>query len=244
MSSNTPRRPVRDLRFFLTVPHACSYLPGREATTLFLDPQESPVPGVYDSLALLGFRRSGRHLYRPHCDGCSACHSVRIPVEQFAANRTQRKIWRRNADIHVRVVPAHFASSHYSLYADYIRQRHADGDMYPPSREQYRTFLTLDEPYAHLMEMYLGDELVGVAAFDQLEHGLSAIYTFFAVSEALDKRSLGTFAILQLIELSREKALPHLYLGYWIEECRKMRYKQAFAPLEILDGRHWRPLIR
>ncbi len=71
MSSNTPRRPVRDLRFFLTVPHACSYLPGKEATTLFLDPQESPVPGVYDSLALLGFRRSGRHLYRPHCEAAT-----------------------------------------------------------------------------------------------------------------------------------------------------------------------------
>ena len=244
MSSNAPRRPVRDLRFFLTVPHACSYLPGKEATTLFLDPQESPVPGVYDSLSLLGFRRSGRHLYRPHCEGCNACRSVRIPVDEFSANRTQRKVWQRNHDIETRVIAARFDASHYALYADYIRQRHADGDMYPPSREQYRTFLTLEEPYAHLMEMYLEGELVAVAAFDQLEHGLSAIYTFFKVDEALDKRSLGTFAILKLIALCQEKALPHLYLGYWIEECRKMRYKQAFSPIELLDGRHWRPIIR
>lgn len=243
MSSNAPRRPVRDLRFFLTVPHACSYLPDKEATTLFLDPQESPVSGVYDSLSLLGFRRSGRHLYRPHCEGCNACRSVRIPVEYFSANRTQRKICRRNSDIKVRVIPARFDVEHYALYADYIRARHADGDMYPPSREQYRTFLTLDEPYAQLMEMYLEDELVGVAAFDQLEHGLSAIYTFFKVSETLDKRSLGTLAILKLIDLCQQQALPHLYLGYWIEECRKMRYKRAFSPIEVLDGRHWRPLI-
>ncbi|MYL22593.1 arginyltransferase [Halomonas alkaliantarctica] len=243
MSSSAPRRPVRDLRFFLTVPHDCSYLPGREATTLFLDPQESPQPGVYDSLSLLGFRRSGRHLYRPHCEGCNACRSVRIPVEAFAPNRTQRKLYRRNADIHTRPVSAHFDPRHYALYADYIAKRHADGDMYPPSREQYRTFLTLDEPYAQLLEMTLNGELVGVAAFDQLEHGLSAIYTFFAADEALDKRSLGTFAILKLIELARDKGLPHLYLGYWIKECRKMRYKQAFSPLEILDGRQWRPLI-
>lgn len=244
MSSNAPRRPVRDLRFFLTVPHACSYLPDKEATTLFLDPQESPVPGVYDSLSLLGFRRSGRHLYRPHCEGCNACRSARIPVGHFSANRTQRKVWRRNSDISTRVIPAHFDPDHYNLYADYIRLRHPDGDMYPPNREQYRTFLTLEEPYAHLMEMYQGEKLLAVAAFDQLEHGLSAIYTFFAVSDELDKRSLGTFAILKLIELCQEKALPHLYLGYWIEECRKMRYKQAFTPIEILDGRHWRPLIR
>ncbi|MBP5979032.1 MAG: arginyltransferase [Halomonas sp.] len=243
MSSNTPRQPVQDLRFFLTVPHTCSYLPTKEATTLFLDPLESPVTEVYDSLSLLGFRRSGRHLYRPHCENCNACQSVRIPVEQFAANRSQRKVWRRNADITTRVVPASYKARHYELYANYIRKRHADGDMYPPSSEQYRTFLTLEEPYAYLLEMYLGEELVGVSAFDQLEHGLSAIYTFFGVGDELDRRSLGTLAILKLIELSHKKALPHLYLGYWIAECRKMRYKQDFSPIERLDGRHWRPLI-
>ena len=243
MSSSTPRRPVRDLRFFLTVPHDCSYLPDREATTLFLDPQETLLPSVYDSLSLLGFRRSGRHLYRPHCEGCNACRSVRIPVERFTHNRTQRKLLRRNADINTRIVSACFNSRHYSLYADYICRRHADGDMYPPSHEQYRTFLTLNEPYAFLLEFTLNETLVAVAAFDQLEHGISAIYTFFDADESLDKRSLGTFAVLKLIELARQKGLPHVYLGYWIAECRKMRYKQAFSPIEVLQGRHWRPLI-
>src|SRR6056297_2417992 len=113
LSSNAPRQPVRDLRFFLTVPHACSYLANREATTLFLDPQESPGQGVYDALALLGFRRSGRHLYRPHCEGCSACISVRIPVEDFAPNRTQRKLLRRNDDLSVRERSAVFDAEHY-----------------------------------------------------------------------------------------------------------------------------------
>ncbi|WP_447957507.1 arginyltransferase [Vreelandella sp. EE7] len=244
MSSSTPRGPARDLRFFLTVPHGCSYLPDQKATTLFLDPQQAPTGSVYQALSLLGFRRSGRHLYRPHCEDCQACRSVRIPVAHFEANRTQRKILRRNVDITTRVVPARFDNAHYALYARYIRERHSDGDMYPPSQEQYRTFLTLDEPYAQLLEMYLDDTLVGVAAFDELEHGLSAIYTFFEANEALDRRSLGTLAILRLIELCHEKGLTHLYLGYWIEECRKMRYKQAFSPLEVLDGRQWRSLIR
>ncbi|MCB8887626.1 arginyltransferase [Vreelandella malpeensis] len=244
MSSSAPRRPVRDLRFFLTVPHRCSYLQEQEATTLFLDPKEAPASGVYEALSLLGFRRSGRHLYRPHCDGCQACQSVRIPVAEFSPGRTQRKIARRNADVTTQVVPARLKSAHYALYANYIRARHSDGDMYPPSQEQYRTFLTLDEPYAKLLEFYLGDRLVGVSAFDELEHGLSAIYTFFDVDDALERRSLGTFAILRLVELCRERGLSHLYLGYWIEACRKMRYKQAFSPLEVLDGRHWRRLIR
>ncbi|MBB3229365.1 arginyltransferase [Halomonas stenophila] len=243
MSSNTPRQPIRDLRFFLTVPHACSYLAGREATTLFLDPQESPGGGVYDALALLGFRRSGRHLYRPHCEGCSACISVRIPVADFAPNRTQRKLVRRNADLELRVRPALFDAEHYALYARYIRTRHSDGDMYPPSHEQYRTFLTLDQDYARLLELRLEGRLLAVSAFDQLEHGLSAIYTFFDPDEAFERRSLGTYAVLSLVERARQLGLPHVYLGYWIRECRKMAYKQAFQPLEMLEGRHWRRLI-
>ncbi|WP_372612372.1 arginyltransferase [Halomonas sp.] len=243
MSSNTPRQPVRDLRFFLTVPHACSYLEDREATTLFLDPQEVPGQGVYDALALLGFRRSGRHLYRPHCEGCSACISVRIPVADFTPNRNQRRLTRRNQDLDLRIRPAIFDKEHYRLYSGYIRERHADGDMHPPSHEQYRTFLTLDQPYARLMAFRLGDRLVSVTAFDQLDHGLSAIYTFFDTAADLDRRSLGTFAILSLVARAKSLGLPHVYLGYWIRECRKMRYKQDFQPLEMLDGRHWRRVL-
>ncbi|MDR5859317.1 arginyltransferase [Halomonas eurihalina] len=243
MSSNTPRQPIRDLRFFLTVPHSCSYLEGREATTLFLDPQQSPGVGVYDALTLLGFRRSGHHLYRPHCEGCSACVSVRIPVDDFAPSRTQRKLMHRNADVSEHVRPAVFDAEHYALYAHYIRTRHSDGDMYPPSEDQYRTFLTLDQDYAKLLELRLGDRLLAVSAFDQLEHGLSAIYTFFDPANPFERRSLGTYAVLSLVERARYLGLPYVYLGYWIQQCRKMAYKQSFRPLERLDGRHWRRLI-
>ncbi|WP_417331295.1 arginyltransferase [Halomonas cupida] len=243
MSSNTPRQPVRDLRFFLTVPHSCSYLPGKEATTLFLDPKETPGQSVYDALTLLGFRRSGQHLYRPHCDGCNACISVRIPVDDFVPNRTQRRLMRRNADLEIQVLPAQFSSEHYDLYARYICTRHHDGDMFPPSHEQYRTFLSLDQPWARLMEFRLQGELVAISAFDELQHGLSAIYTFFDPSEHFERRSLGTQAVLALVQRAINQGLPHLYLGYWIEECRKMSYKRAFQPLEQLDGRQWRRMI-
>ncbi|GEK46290.1 arginyltransferase [Halomonas pacifica] len=243
MSSNAPQRPVRDLRFFLTIPHPCSYLKEREATTLFLDPQESPGQGVYDALSLLGFRRSGRHLYRPHCEGCHACISVRIPVAEFRPSRTQRKLLHRNTDLVMFERPARFHEEHYRLYDRYIRTRHADGDMYPPSHEQYRTFLTLDHPYARLLEFRLDGRLLAVSAIDLLSHGISAIYTFFDPDPAFDRRSLGTYAVLRTLRLAEERELPHVYLGYWIRECRKMNYKQAFQPLEYLDGRTWRRLI-
>jgi arginyl-tRNA--protein-N-Asp/Glu arginylyltransferase len=243
VSSNAPRHPIRDLRFFLTVPHACSYLEGHEATTLFLDPQESHGQGIYDSLALLGFRRSGRHLYRPHCEGCSACVSVRIPVDDFQPSRSQRRVARRNGDLSLVERPALFDVEHYALYERYIQVRHWDGDMFPPSREQYRTFLTLDEPYSRLLEFRQDGRLIAVSAFDRLEHGLSAIYTFFDPDPDYDRRSLGTFAVLSLLNLAYREGLPHVYLGYWIRQCRKMAYKEAYRPLEALEGRHWRRLL-
>ncbi|WP_106478619.1 arginyltransferase [Phytohalomonas tamaricis] len=239
--SDHPLTPsARDLRFFLTVPHVCSYLKDREATTLFLDPHELPSDEVYSALTLLGFRRSGGHLYRPHCGDCRACISVRIPVEDFKPNRTQRRILRRNSDLEVIEKPAVFDEEHYALYSRYINQRHRNGDMYPPSQEQYQAFLTSNEGYTRLIEFRLEGELIIVAAVDTLSHGLSAIYTFFDPDERWQTRSLGSYAILWQIEHARIHDLPYVYLGYWIRTCQKMRYKQNFQPLEYLDGRLWR----
>ncbi|WP_027967224.1 arginyltransferase [Halomonas halocynthiae] len=243
MNNDSARQPRRDLRFFVTAPHACSYLEGRRASTLFLDPQVTPDRETYDHLTQQGFRRSGHHLYRPHCENCNACISVRIPVELFQPSRSQRKTIHRNADVTLAFLPSGFNPAHYQLYARYIQQRHADGDMYPPSPEQYRSFLGLERDYAQLLEMRLGERLIAVCAFDSLRQGLSAIYTFFDPAVELERRSLGTFAVLSLITHCRNLGLPYLYLGYWINECQKMTYKQTFRPLEQLDGRHWRPLI-
>ncbi|WP_110643071.1 arginyltransferase [Salinicola sp. CPA57] len=242
-NANNPQRQARDLRFFLTVPHPCSYLAGREATTLFLDPQETVASDVYDALTLLGFRRSGSNLYRPHCEACNACTSVRIPVEEFVPSRTQRKLINRNRDLTLQVRPTEFDEQHYALYARYIHARHADGDMFPPSREQYRTFLTQSHPFANLLEFRLGTQLMAVAATDLLGHGLSAIYTFFDPDPIFERRSLGSFAILRQIELARQRQLPHVYLGYWIRACQKMRYKQDYQPLEYLNGGRWQRMV-
>jgi len=242
-NTNGPQRKTRDLRFFLTVPHPCSYLPGREATTLFLDPQETVAPEIYDALTLLGFRRSGSNLYRPHCEACNACTSVRIPTDDFAPSRTQRKLINRNQDLTLKLRPAEFDEQHYALYARYIRVRHADGDMFPPSREQYRMFLTQTHPFAKLLELRLGDRLMAVAVTDLLSHGLSAIYTFFDPDPIFERRSLGSFAILSQIELARERHLPHVYLGYWIRASQKMRYKQDYQPLEYLSSGRWQRRI-
>ena len=228
---------LRTLVFFATPAHDCSYLPDREATTMFVDPRAHVDKRLYSQLTALGFRRSGSHYYRPHCENCNACVPVRLKVEQFQPDRSQRRVIKKNADLSCRMVKATFSERYYSLYAHYIEQRHSDGDMYPPSREQFMSFLVEGATDSWFVEIMDGDNLVGLAAVDMLDEGLSAIYTVF--DPAYESRSLGTFAVLWQIEEAKRRGLPHLYLGYWIEECRKMNYKTRFRPIEALQDGQW-----
>ena len=138
------------LKFYATQPHSCSYLPEEQATTLFLDPSQPMDVHVYADLSEMGFRRSGDHLYRPHCQNCNACVPARIPVAQFSPNRQQKRIFKRNVDLQVRPSRPQFSEEYFDLYQRYIEQRHADGDMYPPSRDQFATFLVRDLSLIHI----------------------------------------------------------------------------------------------
>ncbi|MBS3803411.1 MAG: arginyltransferase [Oleiphilaceae bacterium] len=231
---------LKTLVFFATPPHECSYLEDREATTMFVDPRANVDKRLYSQLTALGFRRSGSHYYRPHCEHCNACVPVRLNVRDFSQNRSQRRVWKRNDDLNFNLVPARFSERYYSLYARYIEERHSDGDMYPPSREQFASFLVEGATESVFLEMLKGDELIGLGVIDILDDGLSAIYTVFAPGE--DSRSLGTLAVLWQVEEARRRNLPHVYLGYWIRNCRKMSYKTRFRPIEgLIDGR-WQTL--
>lgn len=228
---------LSNLKLFATQPHPCSYLENREATTLFIDPDTSVDKELYSQLSELGFRRSGGHLYRPHCAQCQACVSSRIPVAEFKPNRSQRRCWRRNSDLTLAFTDDIGTDEHYQLYADYINKRHQDGDMYPPSRRQYDAFLTNEWGVTRFLEFRHQGRLLGVAVCDQLEQGLSAVYTFFDDLE--HQRSLGVFAILAQIDQAKHLGLDYVYLGYWIKDCQKMAYKTQYRPLELLIRRRW-----
>ena len=224
-------------QFFLTPGHECSYLEGREARTLFLDPRDNHSPDTYMRMTQVGFRRSGGHLYRPHCARCRACVPTRVPVERFKLTRRFRRILSKNQDAETRIEPAAFSAEVYDLYARYIAGRHGDGDMYPPSPEQFRAFLLASWSETLFLSTYVDGELVSVAATDVLSQGLSAIYTFF--DPRLSQRSLGVHSVLQQIEECRRRNLTHLYLGYWIKDARKMRYKTEYRPVELLVNQRW-----
>lgn len=225
------------LKLFATQPHACSYIEGEQATTVFVDPEAKIDIPLYSQLSLLGFRRSGAHLYRPQCASCQSCMSCRIPVALFKPNRSQRRCWQKNQGINIDTVERIDTPEHYSLYSRYIESRHQDGDMYPPSEEQYKAFLTSEWGSTRYLEFRLNGELIGVSVCDYLEDGLSAVYTFYLPH--LPERSLGKFAILAQIYRARELGLSYVYLGYWIKQCEKMNYKIQYRPLELLINRRW-----
>ncbi|WP_136678677.1 arginyltransferase [Neptunomonas sp. XY-337] len=229
---------LKELHFFATPEHDCSYIEGYKAKTLFVDPQSDVSDSAYSQLSDLGFRRSGKHIYRPHCDHCQACISVRIPLIHFKSSKSHRRIINKNKDLRIEIKDPYYSDELFKLYQRYINERHHDGDMFPPSEEQFVGFLVESNQTSEFVEFYLEDQLIAVAVVDVLQQGLSATYTFYDPSEALNKRSLGSYAILWQLQACKSRQLPYLYLGYWVQACRKMSYKVNYRPLEFLiDGR-------
>lgn len=228
---------ISSIKLYATHEHPCSYLKDRSATTIFVDPMLTMNGRIYSELSDFGFRRSGAHVYRPNCRSCQACIPVRIPVALFQPNRTQKRCLKRNQDVIVKFVDNINTDEHYALYESYIAARHADGDMYPPTRDQYEDFLSSEWGVTRYIELRLEGNLLGVAVSDRLDQGLSAIYTFFKPDEP--SRSLGVLAVLKQIELAQSLKLPYVYLGYWIRECDKMRYKNQYRPLDMFINNSW-----
>ena len=227
------------IRVFHTAEHTCGYWPDRQARDLLLDPLDATLPTLYDSALAMGFRRSGGHVYRPHCDACHACTPIRVPVARFVPNRAQRRCLKRNADLAVSWQPAAQTEEIFSLYQKYLSTRHAGGAMDSPTPADFDQFLACDWSPTQFLEFRRDGELLAIAATDVLANALSAVYTFYAPEQSA--RSLGSFAILSQIAQARLTGLEHLYLGFWLDAHPKMDYKRQYQPLEKFAGREWQP---
>lgn len=229
--------PFLRIQFYLTAPYACSYLDGLEARSQVAAPAHLIGSAAYSRLIQQGFRRSGHYTYRPHCNTCKRCVPVRVRVDAFQPSRSQRRCRLLNQSLRVNVLPLEFSEEHFELYRRYQHSRHKGGGMDLDDSEQYSQFLLSSQVDTSLVEFRDGDRLVMVAVVDRLDDGVSAVYTFF--DPDLEKRGLGTHAVLWEIELARALGLPYVYLGYWIEESRKMAYKSRFKPLQGLVDCNW-----
>lgn len=238
MSYKPPRRPQF---FYTTAPLPCPYLGGRTERKVVTEITGPNSDLLHDRLSRAGFRRSHNIAYAPVCPGCNACIPIRVPVADFQPDRSLRRILKSNAGVEGFELPARASAEQFQLFQHYQQARHRDGDMATMSFYDYRAMVE-DTPIDTLVIEFRdpSDRLVGACLTDRLGDGLSAVYSFFAPE--LEKRSLGTYTILWLIERARQSGLPYVYLGYWVPESRKMAYKARFRPSEILAGGTWRML--
>jgi arginine-tRNA-protein transferase len=239
-----PPRPGSDslgpfYQFFATAAVSCPYLPDRAERKLIVE-LAGPATGFYDALSRAGFRRSHRFAYRPACRSCTACVPVRIATDRFAHTRSTRRVRNLNRELVGTILAPRATPEQFRLFAAYQHSRHRDSDMAAMTYADYRSMVEDTAVRTAIVEFRdAADGLIAVSLIDRLDDGLSAVYSFF--DPAHDRRSLGTWCILWLVDECRRRGMPYVYLGYWIAESPKMAYKARFPALERLTDGIWLP---
>jgi arginine-tRNA-protein transferase len=225
------------MKFGITQKFTCNYIPEEQEQLLVSMAPPEELSDAYSQLMHVGFRRSGEQLYRPHCPNCNRCQSIRVFSTHFAPSKSQKRILNKNREWNIRI-SEHERDDHYPLYERYIEAFHSDGSMYPPNYTQYRNFIRCQWQQPMFIEARKPDgSLLAVAVTDKVRDGLSALYTYYCPTH--EKYSLGKFMIMQQIAQTKAMGLPFLYLGFQIDECRKMNYKTAFLPYQRLIENQW-----
>ena len=248
-------------KFYVTGTSPCPYIEGNTEQKIFTE--LSPQPLAYDkaailehpnqnrsreeelhlSLTLVGFRRSQEIVYRPACDHCQECKSVRIPSKLFKISNSQKRISKKNNDIRFEIKPNTATQEQFKLLEKYINSRHFEGGMMGISFSEYKDMVENSPISTIIIEYRDRDEkLIGVALTDKMKNALSMVYSFYDISAETKTRSLGIYMILNHINISTSTALDFVYLGYFVKGSSKMNYKMNFKPIEILTTDGWKLL--
>jgi arginine-tRNA-protein transferase len=232
-------------RFFVTAPSPCPYLPGRTERKVFAELKGRDSQEMAEALGRIGFRRSQNVVYRPSCDFCQACVSVRVVAQRFAPGRSQRKLLARHADLEVHACEPWATEEQWALLRRYLAARHPDGGMAAMDGHDYADMVEqspVDTVVVEYREPGVDGRpgrLVGCCLTDKQADGLSMIYSFYD-PDLPHRRGMGSFIIMDHVVRAARAGLSYVYLGYWIEGCDRMAYKTKFRPIEALVAGNWR----
>jgi len=237
-------QPIRFPRFFVTAESPCPYLPGRTERKVFAELRGPDAIRMSEGLGRIGFRRSQNVVYRPSCEGCSACVSVRIVAPGFVPTGSQKRIIKRNADLDVAACDAWATEEQYALLKSYLKERHPKGGMVSMDGYDFAEMLEtspVDTVVVEYREPAVDGKpgrLLGACLTDKQSDGLSMVYSFYETGPGA-RQGLGTYMILDHVLRAAAVGMRHVYLGYWVKGSPRMDYKRKFAPLEMLTPRGW-----
>lgn len=228
-------------KFYVTAASPCPYIEGQEERKVFTELKGPDAEALNEALGKVGFRRSQTVVYRPACENCAECVSVRVLAKEYKPSRSQRRIAKLNSDLTVEVRPPVTTDEQFDLLTRYLGVRHADGSMAGMTREEFNDMVETSPVQTVQFEYRkaLTGDLVAVALTDELSDGLSMVYSFFDPST--ERRSIGTYLIHDHILRAARANQPHVYLGYYVKGSSKMNYKSRFKPLERLGPNGWYP---
>ena len=229
------------IQFYTTTEYNCSYIDKMDAQSLVVTPYKSINQNIFQDLIEKGFRRSGQYIYKPNCKSCTACIPIRLPVQKFLFSKTQKRIYKKYGFFKVREAPLTFKQKHFDLYLKYQNKRHSYINNDQNNLDDYNDFLIKSNVKSKFIEFWDGDSLKIVSIVDIVSDGISAVYTFYDPDDK--KVSYGTYSIIWLINWCKAQQLKYMYLGYWIGECKKMKYKTNFKPYELYIKGYWQENI-
>jgi len=229
------------IQFYTTTEYSCSYIDKMDAQSLVVTPYKSINQNTFQDLIEKGFRRSGQYIYKPNCKSCTACIPIRLSVKKFLPSKTQKRTYKKHEHFNVREAPLAFKKKHFDLYLKYQNKRHSFINNEQGNLDDYNDFLIKSNVKSKLIEFWDGDLLKIISIVDVVSDGISAVYTFYDPDD--DKVSYGTYSIVWLINWCKAQQLKYIYLGYWIGECNKMKYKTNFKPYELYIKGYWQENI-
>ena len=230
---------TKSFKLHLSAPNHCSYLEARQSSSQIVVPPEDINAFYYADMLRQGFRRSGVFVYRPHCQNCQACMSLRVEVDKFVPSKRFQRIINKNKDLTYRQLPLRWEEEHFQLYMRYQRSRHQEQQDEHKTRADYKEFILNSQVNSALLEYRdTNNQLQMVSLIDINDDGISAVYTFYDTD---NKNSLGHYGILCQLDICKLLAKPWLYLGYWVDGCSKLNYKTNYQPAEIFHDGKWIP---